>query len=79
MDRLELAEDVAPVEQVGQDVEDAGLVARVERQVGIVPVARDAQAAELVALDVDPLHRLGVAERADLGVAHARRPSSPGP
>ena len=47
-----------------------GLVAGVEGQVGVVPVARDAQAAELVALDADPLHRLGVAEVADLGVAH---------
>ena len=40
VDRLELAEDVALVEQVGQDVEDAGLVPRVERQVGMVPVAQ---------------------------------------
>ena len=70
VDRLELAEDVALVQQVGQDVEDAGLVSRVERQVGIVPVAQHAEPAELLALDVDPLHRLGVAERTDLGVAH---------
>ena len=67
------------LEQVGQDVEDAGLVAGVERQVGMVPVAHDAQAAELVALDVDPLHGLGLAEGADLGVAHRRRPWSRGP
>ena len=73
VDRLELAEDVALLEQVGQDVEDAGLVPRVERQVGIVPVAKHAQPAELLALDVHPLHRLGVAERADLGLAHRGR------
>ena len=79
VDRLELAVDVAPLDQVGQNVEDAGLVARVERQVGIVPVTHDAQPLELGALDVDPLHGLGLAEGADLGVAHRRRPSSRGP
>ena len=70
MDRLELAEDRPASSKVGQDVEDAGLVARVEREVGVIPVARDPQAEELVALDLDPLHGLGVAERPDLGHAH---------
>ena len=48
-----------PSTQVGQDVENAGLVPRVERQVGIVPVTHDAQPLELGALNVDPLHGLG--------------------
>ena len=70
MNGLELPEDGAVVEQVGQHVEDAGLVPRVEGQIGVVPVAQYAQAAELLPLDIDPLHRLGMAKRADLGVAH---------
>ena len=70
VDRLELAADEAPLDQVGQDVEDARLVPRVERQVGIVPVAHDAEPVELGALNVDPLHGLGLAQGADLGVAH---------
>ena len=70
VDRLELAEDVAACHEVRQHVEDAGLVPRVERQIRVFPVPQDAQAAELVALDADPLHRLDVAERADLRVLH---------
>ena len=73
VDRLELAEDVALVEQVGQDVEDPGLVPGVEGEVGLVPIAEHAQAAELLTLDVHPLHRLGMAEGPDLGLAHRGR------
>ncbi len=49
VDRLELTEDVPASEQVGQHVENSGLVAVVKREVRVVPIARDAEAAELVA------------------------------
>ena len=67
VNRLELPADEARFDQVGQDVENARLVSRVERQVGIVPVAHDAESFELAALDVDPLHGLGLAQGSGSG------------
>ena len=72
VNRLQLPEDVAALEQVGQYVHDAGLETLVERQIRSIPVARDAQAEELVALDPDPLQSLDAAPLADLGRVHAR-------
>ncbi len=50
--------DLAALEEGAEVLEDLGLVGRVHGQVGRRPVAEDAQAFELVALDVDEL--LGV-------------------
>ncbi len=47
-----------------------GLVGMVHGQVGVLPVAEDAEAAELLALDVNPLLGVGTARAADLHLAH---------
>ena len=42
-------------DELGEGAENFGLVAGIEREVGVRPVAEDAEALELVALDVDEL------------------------
>ena len=63
--------DQPALDESGERAQDFGLVGGVERQVGMVPVAEDAQAFELAALDVDELARQFLRAAADF---HRRQP-----
>ena len=66
VNRLQLAENVAAFDQVGEDIDNGGFVARVKREIRVLPVALNAQAFELVALNADPLEGFISAQGADL-------------
>src|SRR5204863_7139704 len=65
--------DVALLPEELEDLDDAELVLRVDREVGPLPVAEHAERLELLALDVDVLAREVEAELADLRLGHGPR------
>ncbi len=67
---LEPFVDVAPVDEFDEGARDGGFVVGRERQVGLIPAAEDPQAAELRALNADPLHGVLAALFADLRDRH---------
>ena len=71
MDRLKLAEDVTLFEEVGQNVNDPGFVAMVQRQVRPIPVADHASRWNWVRW-TSTHDRLGVAKLADLALIQGR-------
>src|SRR5205085_1387381 len=66
VDRLQAPVDGAGLRQVTEDLDDLGLEFRGERQIGMLPVATDAQAPELLPLLIDPLQGVFPAAAADL-------------
>lgn len=60
-DRLRTAIELAAHGDLQQFAGDAALGVEVHRQVGIVEITDDAEALELVALDLDPLFGIGAA------------------
>src|SRR5205814_3652202 len=72
VDGLPAAEDVALLEEPAEDVDHAGLVARVERQVRIGPAAEDPERLEAAAVPVDVLPRELLGPPPDLGLLPLR-------
>jgi hypothetical protein len=59
--------DEAFFQELRKGAHDVGLIGRREREVGVLPVAEDAEALEGLALDVDELAGVGFRARADFG------------
>ena len=70
VDRLESFVNVALVEEVNKGARDDGLIGRLHREVGIVPAAKDAEAFEILALQVDPFFGVLAADAAHLRRGH---------
>ena len=62
-----LAIDEAFFHETGEGADHAGLVGRIEREVGMLPVAQNAQSAKLTALDVDKFAGVFLRAAAHLG------------
>ena len=59
--------DEAFLQELRKGAHDVGLIGGREREVGVLPVAEDAEALEGLALDVDELAGIGFGARADFG------------
>ena len=64
--------DVALVEEVDEGAGDDGFVLRAHREIGVVPAAENAQAHEILALEVDEFGGVFAAGGADLRCGHVR-------
>ena len=73
-DRLLAAVEVTAARELRQRAGDRALVARIERQVRVLPVAEHAEPLELAALDVDVAQRELAAQPADLRRRHRAAP-----
>src|SRR6185369_1493731 len=65
--------DVTALPEELEHLDDAELILRIDREVGLLPVAQDAERLELAALDVDVLPGEVEAELADLRLGHRAR------
>ena len=72
VDRLESFVDVALVEEIDKSARDNRLVGGLHREVRIVPAAQNAQAFEILALQIDPFFGVFAAGPADLSGRHLR-------
>ncbi len=72
VDRLQSLIYIALVENVDERPGDHRLIGRIHRQVRIVPAAHDAEALEILPLEIDPLFGVLAAGPADLNRRHLR-------
>ena len=75
VDWLFAAINKALIDDVREEPEFIGFVFLVESQVGIIPIAKDAEAFELGALQVDVFSGVGIAGRSNRGRIAVRLPS----
>ncbi len=70
--RLEAFVDVAAVEEIDERAGDYRLIVRAHGEIGIVPLAEDAEALEIGALEIDVLFGVLAAGAADFDGGHVR-------